>query len=42
MVHHDKIKKPSEKNSAIKNIKPSRSEDYVTTIVENDFKKTDE
>jgi len=34
-----KLKKYSEKSSAIKNFKPSRSEDYVTIIVENDFKK---
>ena len=39
MVHYDKIKKYSEKSSAIENLKPSRSEDYVTIIDENDFKK---
>ena len=39
MVHHDKIKKYSEKISDIKNLKPSRSEGYVTIIDENDFKK---
>ena len=39
MVHYDKIKKYSEKSSAIKNLKLSRSEDYVAIIDENDFKK---